>query len=274
MHSTGVSFRVSTSRKIIFTIAACCIWQTPELLALFKLGVLKKVWFRPQVGNSLLFNRVSLSVVIHARRLFTNLSPFIRVLGVTLENSHSFYPENQRVLAASLTKTRVKTFGNASVSRRGTHDHDTLSPLLFLNRKLKKSSRQWGSLTTRSWVVTAWPTLRKNAKNRLPTLPRWFPSAESAQCAEESSGRSGLERRWLLSYVGWIQSSVLHDVCDCNLSDSGFREFVCPMSTQRYCAMLCQDEESHMCATKMCQKTHSLEIRKRRWSNVAKAGNK
>ena len=48
--------KVNTSWKCIFTIAACCIWQTPGLLALLELGVLRKVWLRPQVGNFLLFS--------------------------------------------------------------------------------------------------------------------------------------------------------------------------------------------------------------------------
>lgn len=65
----------------------------------------------------------------------------------------------------------------------------TVCPLFFSqNRKPKKWRKQKGSLTTRSRLVTACPTLRKTLKKRLHTLPRWFPSAESAQ----SCGRSGL----------------------------------------------------------------------------------
>lgn len=83
--------QIRTGRNYIFTIAACCVWQTPRLLALFELGVLRKVWFRPQVGNFLLFETRPRWFAVGVA--LTKLSsPFTTVSGRVGENSHTFYP--------------------------------------------------------------------------------------------------------------------------------------------------------------------------------------
>lgn len=120
----------STRRKIIFTIAACCIWQTPGLLALFKVGVLNKVWFRPQVGNFLLFNPVR-CISCDSRSGFFSDSATMFFLDTSRSNT------GKRALAFSSRdwkrpdlREKRASFGYGSVSRRGTRDRDTLSPLL------------------------------------------------------------------------------------------------------------------------------------------------
>lgn len=160
----------------------CCM--TPELLALFKLGVLQKVWFRPQVGNFLLFNAARGLGWFAVGVPFTNLSSlFMTVLGTTRESSRTFfsfsfflffYPENLCVIWLPRWEKRASRCLETRRSHEEERDHDTRSPLLSPNRKLEKSRRQRWSLTTRSWVVTACPTLRKNANNAFLHSPDGF----------------------------------------------------------------------------------------------------
>lgn len=157
--------QIRTGRNYIFTIAACCVWQTPRLLALFELGVLRKVWFRPQVGNFLLSETRRRWFAVGAA--FTKLSsPFTTVSGRTGENSQTFYPPGTSASelrrCGGKKKTRVKTFGKEEERHR-----DTRSPLLF-------KRRQRGSLRARSWVVTACPTLREKLNNAFLHSPGGF----------------------------------------------------------------------------------------------------
>lgn len=93
---------------------------------------------------------------------------FIRVLSQTHGETVSLFliPVIHRVLAASLGEKKRASAGYASVSRRGTRHHDTLSPLLYLNHELKKSRKQMGPLTRRCVVITCY-TLLKNEKQPL-----------------------------------------------------------------------------------------------------------
>lgn len=128
----------STRRKIIFTIAACCIWQTPGLLALFKVGVLNKVWFRPQVGNFLLFNPVRCISGDSRSGFFSDSATmffFLTLLGVTRGNERSlFHPEIESVPTWEKNARRLGT-GRSHGEERVT---TTLCRLSFPpNRKLK-----------------------------------------------------------------------------------------------------------------------------------------
>lgn len=160
---------MSEHKQKIHIYHCCMLYLTdPGLVALFKLGVLKKVWLRPQVGNCLLFSAEPLSVVIHGRCLFTNLSPFMTVWGVTRENSRSFY---RWIAESELLHSQIRASHRLGLPERNAQARRSLCPFLFSpNRNLKKSSRLWGSLTPRRWVVTAWPTLRKNAKKKTSFL--------------------------------------------------------------------------------------------------------
>lgn len=211
--------QVRTSRTFIFTIAACCIWQTPGLLALFKLGVLQKVWFRPQVGNFLLFNTARCLGWFACRwslhKLIIAVYDWFRC-NTRKQSQFFFYPENLCVRAASLRKTRVEMFGNASVSRRWTRPRHSVR--FSFPTPCTDEVTETAVIADNQKLGCNCPTLRKNANNAFIHSPVGFPSAESAQRAEEGCGPSGMEKRWLLCYVGWIQTSVLHAVCCCNRS--------------------------------------------------------
>jgi len=189
----------------------CCMLCLTDPGALFKVGVLKKVWFRPQVGNFLLFSPLRFVWWFTAAFLLTNFASMSMDLFLLLDGrySHSFYPRGSQCHDCFAEKKRASV-GYASVSRRGTRHQDTLSPLLSPNRKLKKSGKQRGSLTSWGWVVTACPTFRKT--KRLPTLPRWFPSAESAQCAEEQRTVRGCEEGGCCVHLSEFRP-VFHTPC-------------------------------------------------------------
>lgn len=120
--------QIRTGRNYIFTIAACCVWQTPRLLALFELGVLRKVWFRPQVGNFLLSETRRRWFAVGAA--FTKLSsPFTTVSGRTGENSQTFYPPGTS--ASELRRCGGKKKRASRRLERKRNATATLGPLFF-----------------------------------------------------------------------------------------------------------------------------------------------
>lgn len=232
---------MSEHKQKIHIYHCCMLYLTdPGLVALFKLGVLKKVWLRPQVGNCLLFSAEPLSVVIHGRCLFTNLSPFMTVWGVTRENSRSFY---RWIAESELLHSQIRASHRLGLPERNAQARRLLCPFLFSpNRNLKKSSRLWGSLTPRRWVVTAWPTLRKNAKKKPPsyTPPKiCFCRVSAVRREEQRTVRVGEK---VAAVLCWMNSDqcFTHRVCDCNPSDRGSR--LCLYTMSRFTS-LCQDEE-------------------------------
>lgn len=126
--------------------------------------------------------------------------------GTTLEKQPLFQsPTVTDTRATSLGENaRQDVWKRVGLTDRNARPRRSVSSSFSQNPKLCKSTRQWGSLTTRSWVVTACPTLRKAKKTPSYTPPMISFCRVSAVRREEL--RTVRVREKVAAVLCWVNS--------------------------------------------------------------------
>lgn len=152
----------------------------PGATALSKLGVFKKVWFRPQVGNFLLFSPVCRLGGIHRRGSFSQtLLQCLWQFGVSHEKNELSFLLSTRIEMSRLLRWRE----NARPLRVKTRWQQ--APLLPLRPKIVNLQIERGDQCQEQAGRKCLSYLKEGGRWKKESLPRWFPSAESALRAEK-----------------------------------------------------------------------------------------